>query len=180
MLSRTQGGEAAVIADYRLLADWQARTAIRAFACHFRDCASRRLFMRGRKMRSLSSKGRLLAVRSVHHSYPMDVVVTKMDVVVMKFQSVSVSLAGADDSKFFHAETQRRPIQSQASCRAFWPGEHPLGFLQDRTDMLSFDVCQDLGSFVAVPRCDSGTKVLKRHLQNAARGQNYCPLDYVF
>src|SRR5580704_6774525 len=90
------------------------------------------------------------------------------------------SCAGAYDSKLLHAEVKRRPVQSQTPCRTSGPREHPLGFLQDRTDMVTFDVCQGLGFFVTVPRRDSGTKVPKRYLQNAARGQNYGTLDHVF
>jgi hypothetical protein len=40
----------------------------------------------------------------------------------------SVSLCGADDSKFLHAEVKRGPVQSQASCGTVWPRENPSGF----------------------------------------------------
>src|SRR5580693_6530384 len=45
--------------------------------------------------------------------------------------------------------------------------------------MVTFDVCQDLGLFVAVPGQDAGTKIAKWYMQTGAGSQNHCTLDYI-
>src|ERR1700722_18542289 len=67
-----------------------------------------------------------------------------IDASAEELPSAWASLARPNDSEFFHAEVQCRPVQSESRRRTFRSGEHPLRVLQDRTYMRTLDVCQCL------------------------------------
>src|SRR6202162_2094678 len=92
---------------------------------------------------------------------------------------MSTSGAGANNSELLHLEMKCGTVQSKTFCGASWTRKHPSGFLQDRTDMIAFDIRQGLGLFVAVPGCDAGTKIPKWYVQGGVGSQNHSSLDYI-
>src|ERR1700730_8879047 len=83
------------------------------------------------------------------------------------------------NSELPHAELKGRTVQAQPYCCALWPRQDPLGLLQSRKNLSSFNLFKSLAFSAGVTGYRTVAKVLERDSQDRTRGQNHRPLGHI-
>src|SRR5882724_5121046 len=89
-------------------------------------------------------------------------------------------LLRAGDSEFLHAKLERGALDPKSRSRSIGTDEDPVGLLQNRQDVLFFNLLKGRGS-VQVTVCVGSPcfQIGQGYFQRGASGENDRPLDYV-